>query len=89
VEDRDLVITHCPFLGKMKHRGGKEDADDDADNVGKKRYNEASPLGMVLNSKFEVVIHRYPIRRPDSGKKYPRPQQHDKDASKQAYDIDS
>ena len=79
-----MVIIPPPFLGKTNHRGGKEDTDDDADNVGEKRYDKVRPLGMVFDYHCEVDTRRYPTSSPYYGEEYPRPQQHDKDASKQA-----
>ena len=61
VEYREMVIIHRPFPGETNDRSGKEDADDDADDVGEKRYEEACPLRMLFYNLCKVLTHRYPI----------------------------
>lgn len=68
-----MVIIRCPFPGKTNHRGGKEGAGDDADDVCEKCYEEASPLGIVFYDRCEVLTHWYPTPSPNYGEEYPRP----------------
>lgn len=84
-----MVMICGPFLGKTDHCGGKEDADDDADGVSEECYDEASPLRMVSYKVCDAVIRLYATQSPNCGDEYPRPQQHNEDASKQAYIVGS
>lgn len=80
-----MVVILDPFLGKTNNRDGKEDADDYADDVTEECYGEASALGMISYSLGDVALHLYTIQSPCCGEKYPRPHQHDEDASQQEH----
>ena len=84
-----MVFICGPFLGKTKNRSGKGDADDDADDIAEERYEEANPLGVVFYNLCDVVAHLYPTPSPNYGEEYPRPQQHDEDASRGAHVVGS
>lgn len=84
-----MVIICSPFLGKMNNRSGKYDADDDANDVPEECYEEANPLGVVLYNICDVVTHLDTTSSPDCGEEYPRPAQHDVDASQEAHVIGS
>jgi hypothetical protein len=84
-----MVIICGPFLGKTKNRSGKDDADNDADNVGKECYEEANPLGVVFYNPCDMVTHPYTILMPNCSEEYPRPQQHDEDANQEAHVVGS
>jgi len=84
-----MVCIHGPFLGKPNDRGGKEDADDDADYVAEEGYEEASALGVRPCNLYDVVIHLDTTPSLNYGKECPRPQQHKKDANQQVRIIGS
>jgi len=70
-----MVIVCGPFLRKTKDRSGKDDADDDANDVGEEGYEETNPLGVVFDNRCDVVTHLYttPGPSPNYGEEYPRP----------------
>jgi len=80
-----MIVIRGPFLGKTKNRGGKDEADNDADDVAEERYEEASQLGVVFCKICDLVIHMYATPSPNYGEEYPRPQQHDEGASQKAH----
>jgi len=86
-----MVIICGPFLGKTKNGSGKNDADDDADDVSEERYEEANPLGVFFYYSCDVATHPYtaPGPSPNYGEDYPRPQQHDKGTGQEAHIIGS
>ena len=76
-----MVIIRDPFLGKTNGHLGKEDADDDADDVGDERYEEVSGLRVVNYTLCDVVVQLYTPPSPHYSEKYPRPQQHSENAN--------
>lgn len=82
-----MVIMGGPFLGETNNCGGKDDADDDTDDVAEERYEEANPLGVVFYNLCGVIAHLYAT--PSCGEEYPRPQQQDQDATQQAHVVGS
>jgi len=84
-----MIVIRGPFLGKTNNRGGKYDADNDADDVAEERYEEVSQLGMVFYKICDLVVHMYATPSPNYGEEYPRPQQHNKGASQKAHVLGS
>ena len=70
-------------------RGGKEDADDNADDVAEVCYEETSSLGEVSYNLGDLVTNLDTAQTPKYGKEYPRPQQHDADPSQQVHVVGS
>ena len=62
-----MVIIRGPFLGQTKNRGGKHDADDEADDAAEECYEETGPLGMPSYKLCDVVIHPYATPFPNCG----------------------
>ena len=89
IKDRDMVVICRPLPGRTNHRRRKEDANDDANDIGEERYEEVSPLGVFCYNPCDVVAHLYTALPRNCDEKYPRPQQNDEDATKQAYVVDS
>jgi hypothetical protein len=84
-----VVIIRDPFPRKTNNRDGKEAADDHADDVAKECYEETSALGVVSYSFCDVIGHLYTPPSPNCGEEYPRPHQHDEDASQQEHIVGS
>ena len=84
-----MIIICGPSLGKTRNCSGKHDADNDADDVAEKRYQETNPLGVVFYNPCDVVTHLCTTPSPNYGKEYPRPHQHNEDASQEVHIIGS
>lgn len=84
-----MVIMCGPLLGEANNHSGKDDADDDADDVAEECYEEANPLGVVFYNLCDVVAHLYTTLNPNYGEEYPRPQQHNGDASHETHIVGS
>ena len=76
-----MVIIGGPFLGKTNNCSGKDGANDDANNVAKEGYEEASPLRIIFYNHCDIVMNLYTTPSPNCGEEYPRPQQHDEYAT--------
>ena len=69
------------FLGKTNDREREEGADNHGDDTADERDEISGGLRVVFDNLGDVDVHLYTFLSPNDAKEYPRPYEHDEDAT--------